>query len=505
MYASLTAETMEIFKKSLGLGKQDTLRKGVTISTGLTWYDLQAPAKQLYPIITPLRNAIPRVSRAGHAGGATNWKQITALVGSGYDGMGWVPEGQRSGTMSYVTANKSATYVTLGEEDFLTFEAEAAAEGFEDENAKVTFRLLQKMMRKEESGLLAGNSGGVQLGTPGTISTSSSGTGSTLPTATYFIKVAALTQEGYNNCAGSAANGVPVSRTITGADGKQFTLNGGSSAISAEVSQAVTLGAPLLASVPAIQGAVAYAWFISTATTTETLQQITTINSMAQSTPLATGRQAQTALSATDCSSNPNYAFDGLMTQALNSSNLGYVNVLATGTAGVGTFLTTSGKGTVNEIDAMLQQMWQSYKIGPTVIYVNAQEQKNITAKVLNGASAPLLRYTSASDGKEYSLTAGGYIEYYYNPFDSNGGYKIPIRIHPDLAPGTIVAYAEKLPEWYQSNDVPNVAEVITRRDYYRMDWPLRTRQREYGVYAEEVLAVYATFGLGIITNIGNG
>ena len=52
---------------------------------------------------------------------------------------------------------------------------------------------------------------------------------------------------------------------------------------------------------------------------------------------------------------------------------------------------------------------------------------------------------------------------------------------------------------------MPNVAEVLTRRDYYRVDWPLRTRRREYGVYTEEVLAVYATFGVGVLTNIGNG
>src|ERR1700677_3418418 len=57
----------------------------------------------------------------------------------------------------------------------------------------------------------------------------------------------------------------------------------------------------------------------------------------------------------------------------------------------------------------------------------------------------------------------------------------------------------------YQSNETPNVAEVLTRRDYYRVDWPVRTRRREFGVYTEEVLAIYASFGIGILTNIGNG
>ena len=139
-------------------------------------------------------------------------------------------------------------------------------------------------------------------------------------------------------------------------------------------------------------------------------------------------------------------------------------------------------------------------------------KQQNITAKVLNGSSAPLLRYTVEGDaGGGYDITANGQIRYYYNPFvgggmpGEGGGDKIAVIAHPDLAPGTIFFHCSRLPEWYQSNEVPNTAEVITRRDYYRIDWPLRTRRREYGIYAEEVLAVYAPFALGLITNIANG
>jgi hypothetical protein len=495
-----TQETMAALKASLGKGAD--LRKNVTISSGLTFYDLQAPAKNLYPTITPLRNVIPRVRRP-NPGDAAHWKQVTGLVGSGFDAMGWVPEGGRSGTMSYQTANKSLSYVTVGEEDNLTFEAEAAAEGFEDENAMVTFRLLQKMMRKEEIAILGGNAGGVQLGTPGTITMSASGSGSSLTTTTYYAKVVALTLEGWKNS--SLTAGVATQKTITGADGGTFTLNGGSSIVSAEQSTSVTSGNTLFLSVPAIQGAVAYAWFVGTASGGETLQAISNINSVGI-TAIAAGRQAVTGVGLADNSANPNYAFDGLLTQGLNTSSLAYVNSLATGTAGTGTVLTASGKGSCSEIDTMLQTMWQNYNIGPTVMYMNAQQIKDVTTKVLTNSSGPLLRYDIAADGKQpYELTANGVISFYFNPFDPTGGYKIPVRIHPDVPPGTILAWAEKLPEWYQSNEVPNVAEMLTRRDYYRMDWPLRTRKREYGVYAEEVLAVYATFGLGVLTNIASG
>lgn len=494
-----TKETLAMLKGSLANGTQE-LAKTVTTGTGLVAYDLQAPAKNLYPQITPLRNAIPRVSRAGNAGTATNWKQVTSLVGSGYNAMGWTPEGQRSGRMSYVTANKSAAYVKIGEEDSITVEAMAAAQGFEDENAKLTFRLLQKMMQKEEYALLGGNQS-LSLATPSAPTLSASGSTATLPALTYSVIVVALTLEGFGNS--SLANGVATQQTITGADNKTFVLNGGSSNKSGATTQAVTLGQTLFASTPSVNGAVGYAWYTGAAGA-EKLEKITTINSATFSAPLLGTGQAATAVTANN-SANANTAFDGLLTTAFNSG-VSYLNALATGTAGTGSTLTASGTGTVVEIDNMLRSMWDTSRISPTVIYVNSQELQNIKNKCLSNASAPLLHINQqTSDGKGFMMTAGGRTAYYFNPFQVDGGTMIPIRVHPNLPAGTILAYAEQLPTWYQSNEVPNVAEVITRRDYYRMDWPQITEAMDYGVYSQEVLAVYAPFGVGIINNIANG
>src|SRR5258708_1582655 len=142
----------------------------------------------------------------------------------------------------------------------------------------MTFRLLQKMMLKEEMAILAGNAS-LQLGTPATPVLSASGSGASLPAATYYVKVVALTLEGYQNS--TLASGVATTKTITGADGKTYTLSGGSSNISAEASQAVTSGQTLFASVTAIAGTVAYAWYVGTASNGETLRGRTTINSAA--------------------------------------------------------------------------------------------------------------------------------------------------------------------------------------------------------------------------------
>jgi len=493
-----TQETLDLVKGALN-APDDRIAKTISTGSGLVAYDLQAPAKNLYPFVTPIRNVLPRVG--GGTGTATNWRQVTALTGSGFDAMGWVPEGQRSGQMAYTPRPRNrAAYVTLGEEDAATYEAISAGRHFEDIQARMSFRLLQKLMLKEEMAILGGNAS-LQLGTPATPTLSASGSGATLPSATYSVIVVALTLEGYQNS--SLSTGVATTKTITGADGKTYMLSGGSSNKSANATQAVTLGQTLFASVTAIQGAVAYAWYVGTAGS-ESLQAITTINSATFSAPLTGGQQAATAITA-DNSANASYAFDGLLTSALKAGSNAYVNILSTGTAGTGTALTASGRGSIVEIDAMFEQMWRQYQLSPTVLYVNVQEVKNITDKVLTDDSGPLLHYNVSADGQPYQLAAGGAVSFYFNPYVLNGGLRIPVRIHPRVPPGTIIGWAENLPAQYQSNEVPNVAEIKTRQDYYQIDWPVVTRQRQAGVYAEEVLAVYAPFAMGVITNIGNG
>jgi hypothetical protein len=264
----------------------------------------------------------------------------------------------------------------------------------------------------------------------------------------------------------------------------------------------VTLGQTLFATAPLINGAVAYAWYVG-AVGSETLQAITTINSAAFSAPLTSGLQAATVITA-DNSYNATLAFDGLLTVGFITGKYNaYLQQLASGPAGTGSFLTPSGRGSIVEIDNMLIAMWNNYRLSPTVIYVNAQEQKNITAKCLTNASGPLVRYNvDATQSAPYEFTAAGVVRWYYNPFT---GVEIPMPVHPDLPPGTILAFCERLPVWYQSNEPPNVAAVRTRRDYYRVDWPPRTRRREFGAYTEAVLAVDAPVGVGVLTNIRNG
>src|SRR5215472_2014539 len=477
--------------EALGLTEFADMAKSITTGTGLVAYDLQAPAKNLYPFYAPIRNFLPRVG--GGVGTATNWRQVNAIIGSGFDNIAWVPEGQRSGRMQYNTSNRSASYVTIGEEDAITYEAINAARTFEDLQATMVFRLLQKMMLKEEIALLGGNAT-MALGTPTTpsLSTTGSATGVTLPSATYYVQVAALTIEGWNNAVRTAPMSAPTSLTVTGADSQTYTVNGGTGPISALSAGQASGGNGLVATTPYVPGAVGYAWYVGTTNSAGTgrLQAITTTNTLTLTTALNATAQLASALTA-DFSSNPNYGFDGLLTTALKPGSGAIITTMA------GT-LTPSFRGSVAEIDTLFRQMWDTYQLSPTVMFVNSQELTNITTKVLQGGSggspAPLLRYDTPADGGDYrNFTAGGIINQYYNPYaPPDAGMMIPVRIHPKVPPGTIVCWAQNLPVQYQSNEVPNVAEVKTRQDYYQIDWPIVTRQRAVGVYAEEVLAVYA-------------
>src|SRR5260370_18650860 len=138
-----TQDTLDLVRGALNT-PDDRIAKTISTSTGLVAYDLQVPAKNLFPVVTPIRNALPRVG--GGTGTASNWRQVTALTASGFDAMGWVPEGQRSGQMSYTTATKSASYVTIGEEDAATYEANSAGRHFIHIHTQMTIRLLHKFM-----------------------------------------------------------------------------------------------------------------------------------------------------------------------------------------------------------------------------------------------------------------------------------------------------------------------------------------------------------------------
>lgn len=472
--------------------QKSTFQQPSSATSGLNFYDLEPGAKFLAPVLTPLRNETPRVSGVG--GVQANWRAITGINTNGLR-LG-VSGGNRAGVQAISTQDFFATYKGIGLETNVDFEAEYAGMGFDDVRAQAGLRGLQATMLGEEALILGGNTS-LPLGQTPTPTLSASASGGALATGTLSVICVALSLDGVIN--GSVINGVQSQITRTNADNSSDVFGGGAAQKSANATIAVTGPSGLVtASVALVRGALGYAWLWGPAGS-EILGAITSINSISIAAN-ATGAQTAASLPGADWSSNA-LIFDGLLTIAMKPGSNAYFAAQPTGAAGVGTPLTADGAGGVVEIDAALKSLWDNYRLSPDTIWVNSQEALNVSHKILAGGSTAAQRFVF--NVMQDAIGGGVMVRSYLNRFSLSGGSTLDIRVHPNLPAGTILMTARTIP--YPLSGVGNVFQIRTRRDYYQIEWPLRSRRYEYGVYADEVLQHYFPPSLAIITNIGNG
>jgi hypothetical protein len=486
MTGALTDRTLELLKAA-------QLEKAATFqtSTGLVNYDLELAAKNIWPFAAPLVKSVPRV-KSNMGDTATRWKAITA-IDTGKLPAG-VAEGQRGGQIAVTLLNYTAAYAVLGQETVVTFEADEAAEGFDNARAKAAVSLINSMKMAEERVILGGNADNALGVTPTPTGALVAGGAMTAQaTVAYCV---ALTPDGYRRA--SVAGGVVTTITRTNQDGTTSTMAGGAAQISAESAAVTTAGGNLSIAwtVTAVPGAAGYAWYTGlTGAGVVVLAAITTTNVFTQ-TANATGTQHANATGLSSDNSADSLVYDGLLTIATKSGSGSYVKSLNNGT------LTSDGASGIVEIDAALQAFYNPYLLSPTKIWVSYQEAININKKVIANGGAPLIRFAmDAQNLQTLSFIAGTAVGSYYNKFTQQ---IIPMEIHPFLTPGTILMTTSQLP--YTVPDVPSeVFRIKARREYYQIDWPLVTRQYQTGVYVSEVLQHYAPFSLGVIYNIANG
>lgn len=509
---NVTQQTLDLIKDANARKSQDALLKAYTQATGLVHFDLERPSKIIYPVNTPLRNMIPRVK--GEGGTATNWRAITGidttLIAPG------VQEGRRTAITSQEAKSYVAVYKTLGLEDTTTFEAQFAGEGFDDIIARMVEGLLRATMIQEENTILGGNTS-LALGQPTAPTTGTAGTGGTIgDTITVEVSVVALTHEGFRT--GSVSGGI---RTIVVRQNADLTVNnvgGYSSEISANTTQVTGAGTTnvVTATVPVVNGAVAYAWFWgATPGAAQLLGAITTINSVLITTPAGLGtQQADDANLATDNSRNA-LVYDGILYLAMGAGQENpaaalsgsIIKDLGTGVAGTGTPLTGDGAGGINEIDDMLRDFWNQFELSPSHLIVNSEQLLDITKLTISGGAAPLFRFvldghsggSPTVDG--VTVTAGTVVGHYLNKYTMAGGNMLKVVLHPNMPPGTILFYSDRIT--YPLSNVSNILQLKLRREYYQIDWPLRNRTWEKGTYVDAVLQMYFPPAFGLMRNVG--
>jgi len=500
----MNRETLATLQKIQTGGNKDLLSKlfvqPTDQLTGLMAYDLAPVAGEYYPVLTPLRNRIPRVM--GGFNIQANWKVITGINTTNQ--RAGVSEGNRGGVIAQTVADYFAAYRTIGLENFVTHEADWASQGFADVKAMAVAQLLQATMIREEMIDIGGNTT-FELGVTPTPALAS-GTGGKIPGgASVSVICVALGPQAYLDVAGHnngisgqtfdpAMAQVPGMITRTNADGTSDTFGGGSAQKSAAAS--VTTGAAnsrITAIVDAVRGAWGYAWFAGTAGNEKLCAVTSTTKAVFDAIP--TTGQLASSLPNQDCSTS-HLDYDGLFVQAAKANSKAYWKTLPADSP-----LTSDGAGGIEELEEAFAAFYNLYRISPTIMLVSSQECVNITRKIIANSGAPLIRWAMDAERlAQGKIAAGVSIGGYLNKIM---GVEVPIFVHPNLAPGTIFFLTESLPY-----PLPNTAypfQKKLRAEYAQIDWPPKSRKFEYGVYFSGVLQHFAPFSMGVITNIANG
>ena len=501
-----TNETIAQLSKQYGMDPaslSDALIKGGwTTATGLVNYDLEPLARLLLANPTPLRQAIPRV--AGRNGDtAHRWKAILSLPSDAMSSP-YVSEGQRSNANSATVQNFLAPYAVIQKETYLTFEAEEAATNFDDAKAKSRIVLLQDLFRAEEKQMLFGNYN-TGLGTPTTpVLVASTVTGNTIATSTtQSVICVPLTAEGKSNGAISLT-GIVQQYSRTNLDGTSDTINGGVGLASTSATVAMGTNNTIAASTTPIPGAAGYAWYLGLVGA-EKLVAITVLANVVLTAP-AGSTQAASALVVKDFSFNDGgtsgtgttiTGMNGILSFAAGGLNLGsYQSALAPGVT-----LTSDGEGGINELTAMFQGMWDNYRVSPTDLWVGSNVARKIRNLVgSNGAGAgqagSIIRI-NANAGEPVDIIAGMKLPSFYNFFL---GQEVKCHVHPYMPDGMILATASSLP--FVIDEDPNPLQVRVTRDYWQIEWPLRTTRWETAIRVRETMENRFPGSLGLIYNI---
>jgi hypothetical protein len=465
------------------LGIEPDVVKEITLSGISNWttdqgpwlYDLEAPSKKVFPVLTPIRNRIPRQKGVGTS---HRFRRIDGITGSQTGGLANLDIStsesvstsfrglslNRPQKINYTTSTANVLYKLQGLSDDLTWAAQYAGVGFEDLRGLISHNLLLAHMMGEEQLLLAGRgtaavaaptlvSANVTVRTAGTGANAySNETALTGFTTNVYIKVCAITHFGYS---------VP----------------------SAAVTQAVSAGQVVdvtLTSLPA--GAHGFAVFASTGASdpgdgSRFLQVwnegpanglgYTGGNVFTISGALAT---SGTTVPSSDSTQNTN-AYDGLMTQTLASG------------------LSVPRLNSALTLDAITKTVflpgWLQYKADYDELWVHALESIKITDLVLGASGAPY-RIT-VPVGSEGGVTGNYRVDRLLNKVT---GKSVAVTVHPYMEQGNILALSYTLPFPY--SEVPNVWEWRGPQDYMAVQWPVIQMSYDASTFTFGALVGYA-------------
>ena len=451
------------------------------LSSSFSMFDLSAPARLLFPKMTPVRNMLPRTKGEGVA---ARTKRIKAITGSGtgapdihpgitesttnaFSGINY----NRGAKISYVADDLIIPYSTFSLSDQVSWDAFYSGQSFEDLRQLSSTSLLYASMLEEEKMLLHGR--GTQTGFAGALSA---------PTFTAAAAAAGTGQVGL-----SAA----TYYFVVTADAGPY----GQSVLSAEVSQVVTAGQVVTLSITPVAGAVGYRVYGSTGTGTEKY-----LGRVASTTAIIQG-----AASTTTTGDNLVWSTTGVAASTITGDTSAYAagydgiipTILASGgyTNAINSTFSTSNPGA--EFQTVFAGLYNAVKAAPDLVLLNAQDRKQLSDAIKSAGSQSAYRL-NLSQNEVGDYVGGAIVGSILN--ESAGGKAVDLVVSPWQTQGVAPVVSLSLP--FPDSQVANVWEVRNVQEYTQVNWPVNQFQFEASVYWRGALIPAAAMFNGIVTGI---
>ena len=447
-------------------------------NVGFTPFDLQDSIEFLVPVMTPLRNSIPRRKAQGQA------VQIRQITGYSNSRTGGVPNlntffnsATNTSTYNGITLNRPNTisysadalvvpFVENGISDSVEYQAQFAAQGFTDLRQLSNTAAIYSHMLGEENNIL--NSTSAVLPVAGvTATTDNGGTATGLPAGTYTPLV-----------------------TISSAFGESKALTGQSTTVAAGESVTVALN-----SVPV--GAVALNVYV----TVSGIHYVGRTTSTASgSFPVLFAVTPTLPSTSADNGSSPEYQFGGTPL-----GTTGYTGMISTllgngsTPAAAGYVKAVNGPlGTAapfGEINTMLVEMWETNRAQPGTLYTSGRIQAALLAEIQQQGSATSYRanYMTGDDG----IIVGGAVTGITSPV---GGPALNIVAHPFIPEGVVIAHSTTLPS--PVSGVPGTATIDNVVDLTTIEWPQIGMSYDLSTYQYGAFVFHTPGFDGILTGI---
>jgi hypothetical protein len=471
-----------------------------------TGYYLEEGAKFVIPLLTPLRNMLPRQLLPGID--VVNWRAITDYYGGSGPSVaaGIVDQGGTPPSVSYNWVNQANTCKMIGVKDVVTFEAEIYGKMFQgDVLATASAKLIPALMQAEEMWLI--NSGQRLWAPPpaGNISTNASG--GALAAGTYWFLVTAVNANGETLAYGGASAQALTITTTGSTSSISFNIYTVPSAVSYNVYCGMGTTQPANSAMWRQSAATQFGnanalnqpvgvkqGFISV-----TMTAAPATSGTAYSSIVTAGNTSIVAKSSYAANLNAPLTFDGIQALVYNAAGVGGSLGVNGETPLVAQPAAANGGLALADIDTLLENMYLNAHADPEVLFVSVKDHKKLSYLVAQGTNFRI-NTTNTQQGLA-DLVAGQRVTKYIN---QTTGRLMDVVMLPYLTQGTIIAASMSIPFPVNAIDQPPTRVVYNRDMWSQIYGPDQSHptQTAVGAYCNETLVLQFLGGYGVLNGI---